>query len=61
MLMPSPYKEQHNAYISNFLKGGPAKAIGRARNVAAKHKSGTVFPICLQVEQLKVGSIQLFR
>lgn len=61
MLMPSPYKEQHNTYINSYIKGGPPKAIGRVRNVAAKHKNGTVFPISLQVEQLKVGAIQLFR
>jgi len=61
LLMPSPHKEKHNAYISSYLQGGVAKVIGKVRNVAARHKGGNVFPISLQVEQLKVGSIILFR
>jgi len=61
VVMPSPYKEKHNSYLQSYLQGGTAKVIGKVRNVAAMHKSGTVFPISLQVEQLKVGSIMLFR
>jgi len=60
-LVPSPHKEKHNSYIQNYLQGGSAKVIGKVRNVGARHKSGSVFPISLQVEQLKVGSITLFR
>jgi len=61
VVVPSPHKEKHNSYLQAYLQGGPAKVIGKVRNVAAIHKSGTVFPISLQVEQLKVGSIMLFR
>lgn len=61
LLMPTPHKEKHNSYIQTYLQGGVAKVIGKVRNVAARHKIGTVFPISLQVEQLKVGSIILFR
>jgi len=61
LIVPSPHKEKHNTYLQNYLQGGPAKVIGKVRNVGARHKNGSVFPICLQVEQLKVGSIMLFR
>jgi len=61
VVVPSPHKEKHNSYLQTYMQGGTAKVIGKVRNVAAMHKSGTVFPISLQVEQLKVGSIMLFR
>jgi tRNA A-37 threonylcarbamoyl transferase component Bud32/PAS domain-containing protein len=61
MLMPNPHAERHDSYIKNYIAGGEAKVIGKVRNVAAKHKNGTVFPVSLQVEQLKIGNINLFR
>jgi PAS domain S-box-containing protein len=61
VVMPSPHKEKHDSYLRSYLGGAAAKVIGKVRNVAAMHKSGNVFPISLQVEQLKVGSIILFR
>jgi len=61
VIMPSPHREKHDQYILNYLKGGVPKVIGKVRNVPARHKDGHVFPISLQVEQLKVGPILLFR
>lgn len=61
MLMPSPHKERHGTYLQNYSKGGEAKVIGKVRNVPAKHKNGTVFPVSLQVEHVKMGNIELFR
>jgi len=60
-IMGSPHKENHDQYIANFVKGGAPKVIGKVRNVPGKHANGTVFPVCLQVEQLKIGNITLFR
>lgn len=61
MLMPAPHSEKHDNYIKTYLAGGPPKVVGKVRNVAGKHRNGTVFPISLQVEQLKIGNIHLFR
>lgn len=61
-LMPSPHAEKHNSYITAYLNGATPRAIGHIRNVAAKHKNGTVFPISLQVEELRIGNgVLLFR
>jgi PAS domain S-box-containing protein len=49
IIVPSPHREKHNTYLQNYLQGGPAKVIGKVRNVGARHKNGSVFPICLQV------------
>lgn len=61
VLMPAPYKENHDTYLANYIKGGAPKVIGKVRNVAGRHSNGTVFPISLQVEQLKIGQLTLFR
>ena len=49
ILMPSPWREHHDSYISNYKKTGEAKIIGIGREVSGRRKSGEVFPIALSV------------
>lgn len=60
ILMPSPYAENHDAYLHNYRHGGQAKVIGIGREVEAKRKDGTIFPIDLSVAEVKFGSQRLF-
>lgn len=48
-IMPREYAEAHDKYVKNYLDTGEKKIIGIGREVKAKHKDGTVFPIELSV------------
>lgn len=53
ILMPTPFKEQHDQYLNNYQTTGTAKIIGTGRQVKARKASGEIFPIYLSVGQVK--------
>lgn len=52
MLMPSPYKEQHDEYIHNYKTTRERKIIGIGREVQGQKKDGTIFPMRLAVSEV---------
>lgn len=55
LLMPSPYREQHDAYIERYLTTGERRIIGIGRIVVGQRKDGTTFPMHLTVGELRTG------
>jgi two-component system sensor kinase FixL len=55
LLMPSPYREQHDAYIGRYLETGERRIIGIGRIVVGQRKDGTTFPMHLTVGELRAG------
>ncbi len=52
LLMPSPYREQHDGYIHRYLKNGEPRIIGIGREVAGQRQDGTLFPMDLAVSEV---------
>src|SRR5262245_2123003 len=60
ILMPSPYHEEHDAYMSRYLTTGERRIIGIGREVSGKRRDGTVFPVRLSVGELSVNGERKF-
>ena len=60
MLMPSPDRERHDKYLSNYRRTGVRKIIGIGRVTTAKHRDGNTFPIELSIGEAKVGGRRIF-
>ena len=60
LLMPSPYREDHDSYIERYQKTREAAIIGKGREVKGQRKSGQIFPLYLSVSETRAGSRVLY-
>ena len=60
ILMPSPYREQHDGYLERYLRTGERRIIGIGRVVVGERNDGSTFPMELAVGEMKSGKERFF-
>jgi PAS domain S-box-containing protein len=60
LLMPSPFREQHDGYLAAYLRTGQRHIIGVGREVLGLRKDGSQFPCHLAVSEVRVVGRRLF-
>jgi PAS domain S-box-containing protein len=60
MLMPEPYRSQHDTYVAKYLTTGRRQIIGIGREVAGLRKDGSTFPMHLSVGEFAIGGKRYF-
>lgn len=65
MLMAEPHRSHHNMYLEHYRQTGEARIIGLPRELEARRKDGSIFPMSLSVsratragETIFIGSIR---
>ncbi len=60
ILMPAPYRHQHDGYLSRYALTGEKHIIGSARLVVGLRRDGSTFPMELSVGEMSGGERRFF-
>ena len=60
LLMPAPYRDEHDRYIERYLSTGEKRIIGIDRVVTGQRKDGSTFPMKIEVGEMKSGERRFF-
>lgn len=60
MLMPEPFRAQHDGYLERYRSTGEKRIIGIGRIVVGERKGGSTFPMELAVGEVRTGDARFF-
>lgn len=60
VLMPDPFRTEHDEYLHRYMGTGERRIIGIGRIVVGQRKDGSTFPMELAVGEAKVGDSRFF-
>jgi two-component system, LuxR family, sensor kinase FixL len=60
ILMPSPYRENHDGFVQRYLRTGERRIIGIGRVVVGERKDGSTFPMELSVGEMRSSDQRFF-
>ena len=60
ILMPEPFKREHDTYLRRYLETGKANIIGTGREVQGRRRDGSTFPMELEIAELKLENERMF-
>ena len=60
MLMPEPYHSEHHGYLKQYLEDGKTYVLGIARELVARRRDNSTFPIELSVSEMSIGDEKKF-
>ncbi len=60
VLMPAPYRDQHDSYLQRYLTTGERRIIGIGRVVVGQRRDGSTFPMELSVGEVNQSGRRLF-
>lgn len=60
MLMPEPYRTEHDGYLRHYQKTGEKRIIGIGREVMGRRKDGSTFPMYLSVGEGRASGRRIF-
>lgn len=60
ILMPPPFREEHDDYLLRYSRTGERRIIGIGRIVVGQRRDGSTFPMELAVGEAKVGKDRFF-
>jgi len=59
-LMPNPYRQEHDGYLTRYAQTGERRVIGKGRIVVGERKDGSTFPMELAVGESLVGDERFY-
>src|ERR1700693_4577500 len=60
IMMPSPYREDHDGHLQRYLRTGEKRIIGIGRVVVGERKDGSTFPMELAVGEMRSNNSRFF-